>query len=130
MRVAKSTVTRHAIAEHKNSESTSNIKQVSEVTSVEIPDSIPDGPVVVRKGMRASVSDHEYYGDGTWDRVSFTVETSTSIEISCGRDNLEEANTWLENAVGFSNVEYLADAVAAHRYAIRTSLFPNLFKEE
>lgn len=88
---------------------------------------VEDGQIEISKTAWSTVKSHEYYGNGTWDRVSYDAGASTTIKINTTRGKIKEAVQAVEEAVQTLN----ADAVAACKeitiVSIRQGLYPDLF---
>jgi hypothetical protein len=107
----------------------------SEVLSVSqedlpVPVSLGDGYSLPRKvGME--VADHEYWGSGTWDRVSYRVFTEAGLVLENVPAEQDPAavGELAETLVIEANLDFLRRAYEAHRKNIRENLFPGYFEK-
>lgn len=80
--------------------------------------------------VSAKVAGHEYYGNGTWDRVPWEVFASATIQLPCGlsKGAVEEAYK-VAKEIGIDSVHgAIGDTMASHITDIRERLFVGLFK--
>ena len=87
------------------------------------------GPASVTCGLTRKVSDAVYWGDGTWDKIPFSVEVFTSVTLSCGQTT-EELTSAKERAYEIAwetSEENMGHAVVSHVEDIKGRLFKHLF---
>ena len=80
-------------------------------------------------GLTRKVSDSVYWGDGTWDKIPFSVEVFTSVTLSCGQTE-EELTSAKERAYEIAwetSEENMGHAVVSHVEDIKGRLFKHLF---
>lgn len=89
----------------------------------------PTASAVQGVSMKASHSLH--YGQGTWDKVPYSIEVFSGVSVPCQADaeSIVTATNMANQLAVETAVEYLATAKDQLEYAIATRLYKELFDE-
>jgi len=80
-------------------------------------------------GFTRKVSDAAYWGDGTWDKIPWSVEAFSSVTLKCEQteSSLDAARERALNIAWEASQENIGHAIVSHVDDIKTRLFPHLF---
>ena len=86
----------------------------------------------VTQVVTTKVSDSEHWGEGTWDKIPYSVEISCSVQLACNQSagNIVRAQNLAYDLAWAASRQHLGAAVIRHTKYIRTKLYPSLFGEE
>lgn len=86
----------------------------------------------VTQAVSTKVSDAVYYGEGTWDKIPYTVEVFSSVSLVCDQESgkILAAQNIAHQAAFESGNERLRTALVGHVSNIRNNLYSGLFNED
>jgi len=97
----------------------------------EISCTLTDAAAEVVQSVSTKVSDSVYWGDGTWDKVPFSVEVFSSVKLKC-KQNAETISITqrLAHDMAIAGArEHIANALGSHIQNIKENLFPGYFND-
>ena len=85
----------------------------------------------VTASVSTKVSDSEYWGEGTFDRVQYSCSVLTTVTLNCDQN---EDTILLAHGIAYdlaweANQEHMGKTIVSHTKDIRTRLFPELFHD-
>jgi hypothetical protein len=85
---------------------------------------------MVEQRVTTKISDSEQWGEGTWDKIPYSVEVSCSVRLVCDQteDGVRAAAGMAYDLAWSASRKHLGPAVVKHVQYIRTTLYPELFK--
>ena len=85
----------------------------------------------VTQSVSMKVSDSVYWGDGTWDRIPYSIEVFSSVKLMCDQSSLKiDMAKELANDMACNGArEHMVKALASHVKNIKTNLYKGLFNE-
>ncbi len=83
----------------------------------------------VNQGVGFEASGHEYYGNGTWDRVPWKISVYSGFKVPCkgDLDSMKTANFIARELALEHAKDAMGEAMATHITDIRERLFVGLF---
>jgi len=85
----------------------------------------------VVQSVSTKVSDSVYWGNGTWDKIPFSVEVFSSVKLKC-KQNAETINMAQKLAHDMAIAgarEHIANALGSHMQNIKENLFSGYFND-
>lgn len=79
---------------------------------------------------RVKVSDSVLYGEGTWDKIPYSVEVTATVSLACDQDPgfIAEAQQIAKNMAIDAVAEASQEALATHIMNIKDNLYPGMFR--
>lgn len=86
----------------------------------------------VTASVSTKVSDAVYWGEGTWDKIPYTVEIFSSVSLKCDQDveAIMTAHSMAYDMAWHASRAHIVKARNGHVLDIRDRLFPELFEGE
>ena len=83
----------------------------------------------VTRGRTSRVSHAEFYGQGTWDKIPYTVETYASVTLQCDQtpEKITQAQNMADDICAASINRGMERALVESSMSIREKFYPDLF---
>ena len=101
-----------------------------EVRGLRTSEDIPEARVT--QAVSTKVSDAVYYGEGTWDKIPYTVEVFSSVSLVCDQtpESMLEAQNRAHQMAFESSHERLQSTLVGHVSNMRSNLYAGYFNED
>ena len=98
---------------------------------IPVEDLVVQGTASVTSSVNTKVSESEYYGKGTWDKVPYSVDVFSSVTLSCeqNEESIRAAQRVAYDLAWQASRSHIHEAIAGHAIDIRTRLYAGLFEE-
>ena len=85
----------------------------------------------VTASVSTKVSDAVYWGEGTWDKIPYSVEIFSSVTLKCNQDpeTIKLAHNLAYDMAWDASREHILKARNGHVMDIRNRLYPELFDD-
>ena len=80
-------------------------------------------------GQRNQVTESVYFGNGTWDKIPYTVASYTEIHVACAPGDEEAEARRVQELVSGLNAEFLRQGVMDMADMIVDDLYPDRFPD-
>lgn len=86
----------------------------------------------ISMSVSTKVSDAAYYGQGTWDKIPYSIEVYSSVSLPCNPDeqSIQVAQNIAHELAWEASRESIGKALLAHDEDIRTRLYAVYFEKE
>tara|TARA_B100001250_G_scaffold262483_1_gene226150 strand:- start:125 stop:550 length:426 start_codon:yes stop_codon:yes gene_type:complete len=86
----------------------------------------------VVQSVSTKISDSVYWGEGTWDKIPFSVEVFSSVKLQCNQDpeTIAIAQEIAHDIATSGARSYMSSALGKHIQNIKLNLFPGYFKND
>lgn len=105
-----------------------NVTEIQEVVEgLRVDATLPEAEAT--GSASAKISHSEYWGQGTWDKIPYSVEVFTSVKLKCDQsgDKIVAATNLAQELATLKTREHMEFALAAHTTNIRENLYSELF---
>ena len=85
----------------------------------------------VVQSVSTKVSDSVYWGEGTWDKIPFSVEVFSSVKLKCSQsaEKIGIAQRLAHDMAVAGAREHIANALGSHVQNIKETLFSGYFND-